>query len=166
MTTHVICPDIDGLPEYLTAGKRYEARPEPTIPGFFYIRADDDLDHCIRLQGCCRLNGADWIVDDGSLRQELDAATEAVSKWPQGLQDSVYAAPSPTWETVGPELVEASLDLCLAAEAARSLLHACDVGPNVRRQIGEYVDAVQAALSLAEQIKGTSVCKPGGSDDA
>lgn len=111
--THVICPDVDGLPEYLTAGKRYEVLP--SLGGGFTF--DDDNGQHRRgywLPDHEHLNGADWIpVYGDSLGTtevtEVDRAVDFITSLPEPTQ--------PNWEDLGPrmrEALEAVLNLHIA----------------------------------------------------
>ncbi len=112
--THVICPKVDGLPEYLTAGKRYECE-NGLAPGSLVIVGDHDLRITIWQNRCPHLNGADWIP------VYMDGCPTC------GGTGEVYAdVPTPTmrcpdctqpnWNDLGPRMLEALRRLADASE--------------------------------------------------
>lgn len=56
----VTCPHVDGLPEHLTAGKRYEVCHVDGC-GYITIEPNDGLTFNTTLRNCGWINGADWI---------------------------------------------------------------------------------------------------------
>lgn len=95
--THVICPDVDGLPEYLTAGKRYEV--EDAFGPCFRISADNGQWCCVRIErDMAYLNGADWI--------------------PVYADDEGPKPAQPNWEDLGPRMLEALREIIMAADDA------------------------------------------------
>lgn len=77
--THVICPDVPRLPEYLTAGKRYEVRDIQSHDDgdySFYITANDGDPVGSYLKRSPHLNGADWIPVYADEESMVEAQSE------------------------------------------------------------------------------------------
>ena len=134
MTRHpiaVICPDVPNLPDYLTAGKRYKAEPYPGAQSSaFYFTSDNHHQDVGLWKNCCHLpDGADWIP--------------------------VYEdeeEPSPTWDTVGPQLRDALKKIVVDEERrAKDLRHREAWLPLKFSE--ERMAKARTALKLAEQVK-------------
>ena len=77
---YVIAPE--GCAEYLTPGKRYEARyfsSSKEIGSFFYYTDDYDSFRSARLRQCSHLNGGDWIIPDDEAEAPSPFLTKSTS---------------------------------------------------------------------------------------
>lgn len=99
MTLYVICPDIPGLPDYLTAGKRYEV--EQAIYNCIWFRDDREQRRYSSLRDSIHLGGECWIIQNGA----NNAST-----------------PKPNWSDLGPRMLSALGLACIEAEANAKIL--------------------------------------------